>query len=358
MSPRGAPRTIYRGSLECRVWQVLGWLAILALAVYVLGPGKDYLVLRWAQAVTFAIAILGLNLVTGYSGQVSIGHSAFFGIGAYTTMILVADHGWPFLATLPVAGAIGFAVGFVVGLPALRIRGIYLSLVTLGIALAFPSIAKKFASLTGGSNGKTIDAAGFKWTAPSWFPGHLREDDWTFVTVLVIAVIMFVLASNLIRTRVGRGTVAMRDNEIGAIASGVNVNRTKVLSWAVSALWTAVGGGCFALAGRTIAPDSFGLQRSIEFIAGLVMGGLATIIGPAIGGVIIGFLPYLTFNVLPGPEAGILYGVILVALVFFMPGGVMAGVRLLRGRFVRIIPRLPRVDVAPRPVRERATPVA
>ena len=92
--------------------------------------------------VTLAIAILGLNIVTGYSGQISVGHSAFFGIGAYTTMILVADHGWPFLATLPVAGAFGFPVGFVLGIPALRIRGLYLALITLGLALAFPAIVK------------------------------------------------------------------------------------------------------------------------------------------------------------------------------------------------------------------------
>ena len=174
-----SPRVIVRGSVEHRVWQVLGWLCVLAVAVYVLGPGKDYLVLRWAQAVTLAIAILGLNLVTGYSGQVSLGHSAFFGIGAYTTMILVADHGWPFLATLPVAGAIGFAIGALVGLPALRIRDLYLTLVTLGIALAFPSIVKKMESLTGGGNGKTITVGkgdvpnGFRWRAPSWVPGHL-----------------------------------------------------------------------------------------------------------------------------------------------------------------------------------------
>ena len=102
----------------------------------------NFSALRWAIAVTLAIAILGLNIVTGYSGQISVGHSAFFGIGAYTTMILVADHGWPFLATLPVAGALGFAVGFVLGIPALRIRGLYLALITLGLALAFPAIVK------------------------------------------------------------------------------------------------------------------------------------------------------------------------------------------------------------------------
>jgi branched-chain amino acid transport system permease protein len=361
-----SPHIIYRGSVEHRVWQVLGWLAILAVPVYVLGPGKDYLELRWAQAITFAIAILGLNLVTGYSGQVSLGHSAFFGIGAYTSMILVADHGWPFLATLPVAGAFGFAVGFLIGLPALRIRGLYLTLITLGVALAFPSIVKlkELEDLTGGSNGKTIDLAkggvptGFRWIAPSWMPGHLDENGWTFVTVFLVALILFVLASNWVRSRIGRGTVAVRDNEIGAISSGVNASRSKVMAFAISALWTSVGGGCFALAGRTITPDSFGLQRSIEFIAGLVIGGVATIIGPALGGVIVEFLPYLTFNVLPGPEAGVLYGMVLIVLVFFMPGGIVAGVRLIKARFFRVVPRLPTLPARAAEAKDDAPSVA
>jgi branched-chain amino acid transport system permease protein len=360
------PHVIIRGSVEHRVWQVIGWLCIFGVAGYVLGPGKDYLVLRWAQAVTLAIAILGLNLVTGYSGQVSLGHSAFFGIGAYTSMILVADHGWPFLATLPVAGAIGFAIGVLVGLPALRIRDLYLTLVTLGIALAFPPIAKKLESLTGGGNGKTISVGkggapnGFRWRAPSWMPGHLDENEWIFVTVFLVALVMFLLASNLVRSRVGRATVAVRDNEIGAISSGVNSSRVKVMAFAMSALWTSVGGGCFALAGQTIAPDSFGLQRSIELIAGLVIGGIATIIGPALGGVIVEFLPYLSFNVFPGPEAYVLYGLILVVLVFFMPGGVVAGIRLLKARVVKVVPRLPDVPatpVVPAPTTDDVSPV-
>jgi len=352
------PHVIIRGSVEHRIWQVVGWLCVLGVAVYVLGPGKDYLVLRWAQAVTLAIAILGLNLVTGYSGQVSLGHSAFFGIGAYTTMILVADHGWPFLATLPVAGAIGFAVGVLVGLPALRIRDLYLTLVTLGIALAFPSIVKKLESLTGGGNGKTITVGkhdvpnGFTWKAPSWVPGHPDQNAWIFITVFLVAIVMYLLASNLVRSRVGRATVAVRDNEIGAISSGVNSSKVKVMAFAVSAFWTAVGGGCFALAGSTIAPDSFGLQRSIELIAGLVIGGIATIIGPAIGGAIVEFLPYLSFNVFPGPEAYVLYGLILIVLVFFMPGGIVAGLRLIKARVVRVVPRLPDVSASSPPILE------
>ena len=363
------PVVIERGSLPHRALQVLGWIGLLVAFLYVVNVGENFLAIRWAQAVTLAIAILGLNIVTGYSGQISIGHSFFFGIGAYTTMILIADYGWPFLVTLPVAGALGFIVGFVIGLPALRIRGLYLSLVTLGLALAFPAIAKSdnffgidFASLTGGSNGKPITSGdvttteGFRWDPPSWAPDSWTSNDWILTTVLAVAIVLFILTSNLVRSRVGRGLIAMRDNETGAAVSGVSPARYKVVAFATSALVTSMGGGCFSLAATTIGPDSFGLQRSIEFIAGLVIGGVATILGPAIGGLLIEWLPYWSFEgslpLLPkleGPEAGILYGVLLVLIVFFMPGGIIYGFRLLRSKFLLIVPRLPR----PRPVPAR-----
>jgi branched-chain amino acid transport system permease protein len=355
------PVVVGRGSPAHRALQVLGWLALLGLFLYITGVQDNFLAIKWAQGVTLAVAILGLNIVTGYSGQISIGHSFFFGLGAYTTMILIADHGWPFVATLPVAGAIGFAVGFVIGLPALRIRGLYLSLVTLGLALAFPALAKSdnflgidFAALTGGSNGKTIGGGdvtateGFRWDPPSWAPDSWGTNDWIFATVFVVGLVMFILTANLIRSRVGRGLIAMRDNETGAAVSGVYPAQYKVLAFATSALVTSIGGGCFALAATTIGPDTFGLQRSIEFIAGLVIGGVATIIGPAIGGFLIEWLPYWSFEgtlpLLPqleGPEAGILYGLLLVVIIFFMPGGIVYGLRYLRSKFLLIVPRLP-----------------
>jgi branched-chain amino acid transport system permease protein len=358
---KNLPFVIVRGSVQHRMLQLLGVLAVVGFFLFVTNLQEDFSAIRWAVGVTLAIAILGLNIVTGYSGQISIGHSAFFGIGAYTTMILVADHGWPFLLTLPVAGALGFAVGFVIGIPALRIRGLYLSLITLGLALAFPAIAKSnnffgydFATLTGGSNGKAISGGqvtateGFSWQPPSWAPGDWGNNDWVFATVFVIALVMFFLSSNLIRSRVGRGLIAMRDNETGAAVSGVYPAQYKVLAFATSALVTAVGGGCFALASTTIGPDTFGLQRSIEFIAGLVIGGLATITGPWIGGMLVEWLPYWAFEgslpLLPeleGPEAFILYGVLLVLIIFFMPGGVVFGLRWLRSKIVMIVPRLP-----------------
>jgi branched-chain amino acid transport system permease protein len=355
------PFVIERKSPTHRVLQVVGVLAVFGFYFYVVNVVANFSAIRWAIAVTLAVAILGLNIVTGYSGQISIGHSAFFGIGAYTTMILIADHGWPFLATLPVAGALGFVVGAVIGVPALRIRGLYLSLITLGLALAFPAIVKSdnffgvdFASITGGSNGMVISSGdvttkqGFHCKPPSWAPSGCTTNDWVFTTVFVIAIVLFVLTSNLIRSSVGRGMIAMRDNETGAAVSGVYPAQYKVLAFATSALVTSIGGGCFALASTTIGPDTFGLQRSIEFIAGLVIGGVATILGPAIGGVLVEWLPYWAFEVnwpilgkLEGPQAGILYGVILVLIIFFMPGGIVYGIRQLRAKFIVFVPRLP-----------------
>ncbi|HEY7628387.1 MAG TPA: branched-chain amino acid ABC transporter permease [Ilumatobacteraceae bacterium] len=358
---RALPVIIERRSPAHRAFQLVGLIAVIAFFLFVVSVVENFSAIRWAVAVTLSVGILGLNIVTGYSGQISIGHSAFFGIGAYTTMILIADHGWPFLATLPVAGALGFLVGAVIGIPALRIRGLYLSLITLGLALAFPAVVKSdnffgidFASLTGGSNGKVISSGdvtttrGFHWNPPSWAPDGWTTNDWVFATVFVIALIMFVLTSNLVRSSVGRGLVAMRDNETGAAVSGVYPAQYKVLAFASSAFVTAIGGGCFALAATTIGPDTFGLQRSIEFIAGLVIGGVATILGPAIGGVLVEWLPYWAFEVdwpvfgkLEGPQAGVLYGAILVVIIFFMPGGVVYGLRQLRAKVLIFVPRLP-----------------
>jgi branched-chain amino acid transport system permease protein len=358
---KALPIVIERRSPTHRVIQLVGVLALIGFYFYVVSVVESFSAIRWAVAVTLSVAILGLNIVTGYSGQISIGHSAFFGIGAYTTMILIADHGWPFVATLPIAGALGFLVGAVIGIPALRIRGLYLSLITLGLALAFPAIVKSdnffgvdFASITGGSNGKVISSGdvtiteGFRWVPPSWAPDGWTTNDWVFTTVFVVALVLFALTSNLIRSGVGRGLIAMRDNETGAAVSGVYPAQYKVLAFATSALVTAIGGSCFALASTTIGPDTFGLQRSIEFIAGLVIGGVATILGPAIGGLLVEWLPYWAFEVdwpilgkLEGPEAGILYGAILVLIIFFMPGGIVYGLRQLRSKFVVMVPRLP-----------------
>ena len=162
--------------------------------------------------ITYAIAALGLNLLTGYNGQISIGHGAFFGVGAYTTAILVADHGWSHFATLPAAAILAFGLGVLVGLPALRIQGLYLALVTLALATVFPLVITRFTSVTGGTQGMRVP----RFRAPSWT--GLTDDQWKYYVLLAFAVIAFVLVRNLVKSRVGRAIIAIRDNETAAQA--------------------------------------------------------------------------------------------------------------------------------------------
>jgi len=330
---------IERGSPRHRAWQVAGYLLLLVGIVWVLGL-PDFRTGLFTKAVIYGLAVLGLNVVIGFSGQISLGHSAFMGLGAYTSAVLVVDHGWPFMATIPVAAVVGFVVGFLFGIPALRIRGLYLALVTLALAISFPVLVKKFESITGGGNGKTME---LRWDPPSWVPFAESENDWKFLTSVAVAAVMYVLVSNMMRSRVGRGLIAMRDNEVGAAVSGVHPATYKVMAFAISAAVGAVAGSLFSL-DATITDTTFGFARSIELITGLLIGGIGTLAGAAIGGFAVEFIPYYSSDFLPDVRANILYGAILIALMFVMPGGILWGVRYVRDKFVRFVPRLPRVE--------------
>lgn len=327
-----------------RVWQVVGYGLVFLAFLYIVYAVPNYMVTKFSIGLTYALAILGLNLVTGYSGQVSLGHSAFFGIGAYATGILMVDHNWSFWATLPVSAGLGLAVGYLIGIPALRIRGLYLALITLALAIVFPVIAKEFDGLTGGANGKTISG---RWNPPDWWPGDITDSDWKFICVAMVTAIGFLLCSNMVRSRVGRGLVALRDNPVGAAVSGVYPAGFKTTAFAASALIGAVAGSLYALTVGTLSPDAFGLIKSIEFIAGLIVGGIAVIIGSLIGGLFIEFLPYYSGELLPGPRANILLGACLIGVIFVAPGGIMYLVRQLRARFIQFLPVLPKAVPAP-----------
>lgn len=347
------PKIILNDAPAHRGYQTVGWSIAFLLVLYIAYVTPDYLTIKFTLAVTFALAVLGLNLVTGLSGQVSLGHSAFFGIGAYTTAILMAEYNWPFLLTLPVSGVIGGIVGFLVGLPALRIRGLYLALVTLAIGVTFPTFVGWLDSPdhlwgwipTGGQSGKTVNDLG-KWKVPGWLPGHMSLQGWLFVIVTVISGLMFLLASNLIRSRVGRGLVALRDNEVGAAVSGVYPAAFKTMAFAYSSIYAAIAGSLYTLAVGTVSPNTFGLLLSIQVITGLVVGGIGTLSGAIIGGLFIEFVPYWASDKLPGPRANILFGLVLIAVIYLAPGGIMHMVRAVRARVVRFIPRLPTVSAA------------
>ena len=296
------------------------WGVLLVLAVLLPFFFNAYRVGQFTQAAALAIAVLGLNLLVGYSGQISLGHGAFFALGAYTSAISINDLGVPYLLTLPMAGAVCALAGFLLGLPALRLRGLYLALVTLGVAIATPQIIKRASGLTGGTQGLSID----KVTAPAW--SGLADDQWLYFVTLIVTVGMFVLAAFLVRGRVGRALVAIRDNEIAARTMGVDLARYKTGTFAVSAAYAGVGGAIFTLPIGFLAPESFPLALSFAFLAAIVVGGLATIGGAVFGALFIEFVPVYAADV-DEALAGVIYGGVLILFMYLLPGGVMGLVR-------------------------------
>lgn len=270
--------------------------------------------------ITYAIAALGLNLLTGYNGQISVGHGAFFGVGAYTTAILVADHDWSYPATFVAGAAITFVLGLLVGLPALRIRGLYLALVTLALATVFPLIVTRFSDITGGTQGKRVPRV----RAPEW--SGLKDDQWKYYVLLAFAVVAFLLVRNLVRSRVGRALIAIRDDETAAEVLGVNLSAYKVITFGVSAMLAGLAGSLSVLNEPFVNAEKYNINLSITLLVAVVVGGAATIFGPAFGAFFVVFLP----EWLPKsqPELSpVLFGAALILLMIVAPGGFLGLVR-------------------------------
>ncbi len=294
------------------------------------------------RVMIYAIAIAGLNIATGYTGLVSVGHSAFFGLGAYTTGILVVKEGWQPIATIPVALVACFIVGLVIGLPALRIRGLYLAIVTLAFGIAFPEVIARFANLTGGASGLTIRR--HMLAPPGWSGFSLNEmGEWLYWLSVAVLVIVMVIVHNLVRSRYGLAMMAARDNEIAASASGVNLAAVKTISFGVSGALTGVGGSLFAMyLGSLAANDSFTLLNAIALLTGLVIGGQATRFGPILGGVAVVYIPYYTSSIGQGESSAVLFGAALIAIVFIAPEGITGAVMRLVHKVFVVIPGVPR----------------
>lgn len=293
------------------------------------------------RVLIYAIAIAGLNIATGYSGLISVGHSAFFGLGAYTTGILVVKYGWHPEYTVPVAFAVCFVAGLIVGLPALRIRGLYLAMVTLAFGVSFPEIIARFPSLTGGAQGLDLPLLSLK--PPSWTGFKFSQYGlWLYWMAVVALVIVMVLVHNLVRSRYGLALVAARDNEIAAAASGINLAVAKTVAFGVSGALTGVGGALFAMyLGSLVANDSFTLLNAISLLTGLVIGGQATRFGPIVGAIAVVYIPYYTSDIGQGQAAAVLFGAILIAIIFLAPEGIVGGFFRLATRFVVLVPSLP-----------------
>ena len=289
---------------------------------------SNYHVFQLTLVLVYAIALLGLNMLTGYNGQVSLGHGAFYAIGAYCAAILMDKWGVPYWATLPVAGAVCLVAGFLFGLPALRLEGLYLALATFALGVSLPQLLKyhHIEKWTGGVQGITI----IKPDAPFGLP--LNADQWLYFFTLAVAIVMFALGRNLLRGRVGRAMMAIRDNPVAAQAMGVNNALYKSLTFGVSAMYMGVAGALGAIAVQFVAPDSFGFFLSLAFLIGIVVGGLASISGALYGALFIQFVPNIADAVSKAAPWAI-FGVFLIAFVFLMPGGIAAAVQLARARF-------------------------
>jgi branched-chain amino acid transport system permease protein len=268
------------------------------------------------MVIVYAIAILGLALLTGFNGQISLGHGAFYAIGAYTTAILMTTWNMPYWMTLPISAVVCACVGFLIGLPALRLGGLYLALTTFALAVAIPQILKYKAidQWTGGVQGLVID----KPDAPFGLP--LSPDQWLYIFTAFVASILYLIAWNVVRGRVGRAMMAIRDHSMAAEAMGINLPIIKTSTFAMSALYTGLAGSLGAIAVQFVAPDSFQVFVSIFLFVGLVVGGVSSIGGTLIGAAFIEFIPNLADKLSKAAPSAV-YGLILIAVMFLMPMG-------------------------------------
>jgi branched-chain amino acid transport system permease protein len=337
--------------LTPRTQRLIGFVAFAAFVVFVAVLPvfvSDFKARDYSYVGIYLIALLGLNILTGYTGQISLGHGAFMAIGGYTTAILMAgneEFGGPISGgmkdvwTLPIAGLVAGLVGLAFGIPALRLSGLYLALATFAIAVAMPSTVKRFEEFTGGGSGiqlfGTPELTGS--IAKVEFRGvSLTPNDWMYYLAWSIALVAFAVAWLILRGRTGRAFRAVRDSETAAVSSGVSLARYKTLAFGISAAYAGVAGGLFAIASAFVNPDAFPIALSIYLLVGIVVGGLGGLSGLVFGAIFIFYLPLwaqgqdlgsllpdriIVETQKPG-GAAIVYGVILILLMFVIPNGV------------------------------------
>lgn len=300
------------------------WYSLLGLALLfapaVLGI---YYIGQLTLLAIFSIAGVGLMLLTGYTGQISLGHAAFFGVGAYTEAVL-NEWGWPFLLSLPASGLLAGIAGIIIGLPAMRLAGLYLAIATLAFAFIVEEIMARWESVTHGYDGIAVGDISLA--------GIAIDTEWKlyYLSVAVLGLVMLA-AINILRSPTGRAMIAIRDSEIAAQSMGVSLAKYKTVAFAISAAFTGIGGALFAHKLLYISPDAFTIFLSIEFLVLVVVGGLGSLHGAVFGAGLIVILPqaiaiardYLPAFIAhqPGLESGI-FGLILVLVIIFEPTGI------------------------------------
>jgi branched-chain amino acid transport system permease protein len=311
--------------LTANLWVRVGFGVVVAV-VLVVAPliSSKFINYQLGLMAVFAVAILGLNLVMGYAGQVSLGQSAFLGLGAYIAAYLVtADLPIPEPLLIPVSlllcAVIPAAVGLVVALAAARLRGLALAMVTIALPIIGIPLAKRFREFTGGSQGTTVS-----WLrVPDWAEGFLENDQWRYYVVVVIAVLMFVLARNLVRGRMGRAFRIVKENEAVAVAMGISPYRFKVMAFTVASLFGGVAGFMYLAVVQYTSPETLSFHTSINMVAAMVIGGSASILGSILGAIYYVVVPPIANEIDPSLTA-LVSGVILLVILFLAPGGLVS----------------------------------
>ncbi len=312
----------------------IGWLGLLATFLVVFPYMhswpffshyiSEYRTFNLTMFGVWLLVVLGMNLLTGYSGQVSLGHAAVVLVGAYTTGVLYDQYHVPLaLAVLIAAGFTGLVGGIVIGVPAVRLRGPYLAIATFAMVISLPQILKMTAleHWTHGANGVRVHEV-----QPPGFAGGLSHDQWLYYTTMFSVVVMTILFWNLTRSRMGRAMIALRDSEIAAEQMGINVPLYKALAFGISALYGGIAGGLFFQAQAFVGPESLGFLDSLLFLVAIVLGGLGTILGSVIGALFLTFQGELINklgDVVPraGALRGVIYGGILIGTILLFPRG-------------------------------------
>lgn len=306
-----------------RLAQYLMVAAVVVLAVlapWYVDDVPHFSLLKLTVAITFMMVILGLNLLTGFGGQISLGHSAFFAIGGYTVGVMSKEWDISWGYSVPVAGLLAGVAGFLFGFPALRLRGLYLALATLALAVCVSPLAKKFEDFTGGVQGIVL----FGKVNPLFGDktDQVFRDRFFYYTVGLVAGVLFLIAWNLTRGRYGRALKAIRDSETAAAAMGVNIALYKTTVFGISAAYAGIAGALNAVIIGFVGPDQYSLTLSIKFLVGSVVGGITSIFGAVLGGIFQQFTPDYTADInKAAPDA--IFAVILIVLMYVMPTGMV-----------------------------------
>ncbi len=357
---------VSKGDKQHRQWTTLCWGYAVALAILVPLVLQPFEIGRMNRAIVMMVAILAVNLVVGFNGMLALGHSAFMGIGAFVTASMVQDESWDFWMVIPLVLFLGFAVGVIVGLPALRVKGLYLALVTIAQAAVFPTLVNidelGIAERTGGPNGKKVEEEVDRQVEgiSSYFEflpgvdGARGANAYRYWIILLITAIIFALVRNIMRSRAGRAVLAIRDNEAGAAVYGVNLPMYKTVNFALSASLGSLAGLLWCLDKGFVAGQDFTFLLAIDLIIGLVIGGVGTLQGSIFGGLFVVWVRDLTKRIsIPmgfytldgdGPLSAAIFGLILILFTFFAPGGIASMITAVQKKIIQVVPLTPAGD--------------